>query len=141
MMENKGKIKVEAYVRDNNHAQDDRNSDVAQIAYISEYAESHDMEVEHWYIDKAKTGLNTKRLEYQRMKQDIENGNVEGKIILVRAIDRLHRNTRNLLLDAEWFKKFGVRIIGITDGIDTAAPDGIFTMTTKDASAMEGHAE
>ena len=100
-MENKGKIKVEAYVRDNNHAQDDRNSDVAQIAYISEYAESHDMEVEHWYIDKAKTGLNTKRLEYQRMKQDIENGNVEGKIILVRAINRLHLNTRNLLLDAE----------------------------------------
>ena len=101
MMENKGKIPVVAYVRYSSHAQDDGNSVAAQIACISEYAESHNMEVEHWYIDKAKTGLNTKRLEYQRMKQDIENGNVEGKIILVGAINRLHRNTRNLLLDAE----------------------------------------
>ena len=104
MMDNKGKMMVEAYVKCSNHTQDDRNNDTAQIACISEYAKSHNMEVEHWYIDKAKTGLNTKRLEYQRMKQDIENGNVEGKIILVGAINRLHRNTRNLLLDAEWFK-------------------------------------
>ena len=138
MMDNKGKMMVEAYVKCSNHTQDDRNNDTAQIACTSEYAESHNMEVEHWYIDKAKTGLNTKRLEYQRMKQDIENGNVEGKIILVKTIDRLHRNIKDLLVDAEWFKKHDVRIIGITDGIDTAATNGKFAMTIKAATAMEG---
>lgn len=131
------KIKVVAYVRYSSHAQDDGNSVAAQTACISEYAESHNMEVEHWYIDMAKTGRNTKRPEYQRMKQDIENGIVEGKVILVRAIDRMHRNAKNQLVDADWCKKFGIRIIGITDGIDTDAPNGKFAMTIKAATAEE----
>ena len=95
------KIKVVAYVRYSSHAQDDGNSVAAQTSCAAEYAASHNMEIEHWYIDMAKTGRNTERLEYQRMKQDIENGNVEGKIILVKAIDRLHRNIKDLLVDAE----------------------------------------
>ena len=95
------------------------------------------MEIENYYIDTAKTGRNTKRPEYQKMKQDIENGNVEAKIILVRAIDRLHRNAKNQLEDVEWCEKYGIRIIGIIDGTDTADSNNKFILTIKAATAEE----
>lgn len=110
-MDNK-KIKALAYVRYSSHAQDDGNSVAAQTNCIEEYAKTHNMEMEQWYIDMAKTGRNTNRPEYQRMKHDIENGNVEAKVILVRALDRMHRNAKNQLVDAEWCEKQGIRIIG-----------------------------
>ena len=129
--------KVIAYIRYSSHAQDDGNSVPAQINCITDYAETHNMEIENYYIDTAKTGRNTKRPEYQKMKQDIENGNVEAKIILVRAIDRLHRNAKNQLEDVEWCEKYGIRIIGIIDGTDTADSNNKFILTIKAATAEE----
>lgn len=131
------KIKALAYVRYSSHAQDDGNSVAAQTNCIEEYAKTHNMEMEQWYIDMAKTGRNTNRPEYQRMKHDIENGNVEAKVILVRALDRMHRNAKNQLVDAEWCEKHGIRIIGITDGTDTATESSKLLITVKAAVAED----
>ncbi len=111
-------IKVLGYIRYSSHSQDDGNSASAQMTTIENYAELHGMEIENYYIDMAKTGRNTNRPQYQKMIEDIKNGNVEAKAIIVRAVDRLHRNAKNQLADLVWFAENGIRFI-TADGIDT----------------------
>ncbi len=130
-------IKGVAYIRYSSHAQDEVNSVAAQTTTIGEYAEKHGIEIENYYIDMAKTGRNTKRPEYQRMKSDIENGNVEAKIILVRALDRLHRNSKNQLTDIDWLIKNNIRLISITDGVDTDKETSKLLITVRAAVAEE----
>jgi DNA integration/recombination protein len=111
--------KANAYIRYSTHNQDEGNSIAAQTTTIENYAKLHNMEIEKCYIDMARTGRNTNRPEYKRMIEDIKNGNVEAKCIIVRALDRLHRNAKNQLADFEWFAEHGIRLISVTEGIDT----------------------
>ncbi|MCR4645342.1 MAG: recombinase family protein [Oscillospiraceae bacterium] len=136
-MQKYNSLSAVAYVRYSSHMQDDGNSVAAQTTSISTYAESNGMEIEGWYIDMARTGRNTNRQEYQRMKQDIEDGKVQAKVILVRAIDRMHRNAKNQLIDVEWCEKHGIRIIGVSDGTDTATEASKLLITVKAAVAED----
>ncbi len=130
--------KVIGYVRYSSHAQDDGNSVASQIQCITDYAEKHNMEIENWYIDTAKTGRNINRPNYKQMIDDIKNNQVKARTILVRAIDRLHRNTKNTLIDTDFFEKHYIRLIGITDGIDTADDNySKFALTIKAAAAED----
>ena len=137
MKKNDVKEKALSYIRYSSHMQDDGNSVAAQTTCISNYVEANDMEIEGWYIDMAKTGRNTNRPEYQRMKQDIEDGKVEAKVILVRALDRMHRNAKNQLIDVEWCEQHGIRIIGVADGTDTATEASKLLITVKAAVAED----
>lgn len=131
------KIKAFAYIRYSSHNQDEGNSIAAQTTTIENYAESHNMEIENYYIDMARTGRNTNRPEYKRMIEDIKNGNVKAKCIIVRAIDRLHRNAKNQLADLEWFSEHGIRLISVTDGIDTETETSKLLTTIKAAVAED----
>lgn len=128
---------VLAYIRYSSHNQDDGNSIAAQTTTIENYVNSHNMEIENYYIDMAKTGRNTNRLQYQKMREDIKNKNVSAKCIVVRAIDRLHRNAKNQLDDLEWFAENGIRLISITDGIDTETETSKLLTTIKAAVAED----
>ncbi|MCM1222249.1 MAG: recombinase family protein [Lachnospiraceae bacterium] len=129
--------KVLAYLRYSSHNQDDGNSIIAQKTTIENYVNSHNMEVENCYIDMAKTGRNTNRPQYQQMLEDIKNKNVSAKCIIVRAIDRLHRNAKNQLDDLEWFAEHGIRLISVTDGIDTETETSKLLTTIKAAVAED----
>lgn len=48
--------KIIGYIRYSSHAQDDGNSVAAQTTCIEQYATAHDMEIEKFYIDTAKSG-------------------------------------------------------------------------------------
>ena len=66
--------KIIGYIRYSSHAQDDGNSVAAQTTCIEQYATAHDMEIEKFYIDTAKSGRFTEnRPEYNRMKEEIQN--------------------------------------------------------------------
>lgn len=130
-------VKVLAYIRYSSHNQDDGNSVSAQISCIEKYCADHGMEVEKYYIDEAKTGRNTNRPQYQQMLHAIENGTFDAKIIVVRAIDRLHRNAKNQLSDLEWLAKHCMRLISVTDGIDTATETSKLLTTIKAAVAED----
>lgn len=129
---------VIGYVRYSSHAQDDGNSIAAQISTIEKYAADHNMEVEEFFIDTAKTGRNTNRPHYQEMKRKIENGELASKTIIVRALDRLHRNAKNQLDDLEWFDRHDIRLIAVNDGTDTKSHDfSKLALTVKAAVAEE----
>lgn len=113
-------IMVLAYIRYSSHNQDDGQSVASQISEIDEYCKAHGMEVEKYYIDKAKTGRNTNRPQYQEMKDDLENHVVEARTIVVADLDRHHRRAYNQMGDIEWCERNGIRLISVQDNIDTA---------------------
>lgn len=129
--------KVLAYIRYSSHNQDEGNSLAAQTTTIENFVNSHKLEIERIYTDMAKTGRNTNRPEYQKMLEDIKDGNVEAKCIIVRAVDRLHRNAKNQLTDMEWFANNGIRFISVMDGIDTATETSKLITTIKAAVAED----
>lgn len=76
--------KIIGYIRYSSHAQDDGNSVAAQTTCIEQYATAHDMEIEKFYMDTAKSGRFTEnRPEYNRMKEEIQNGTIQAKTIVV----------------------------------------------------------
>lgn len=134
-------IYVLAYIRYSSHAQDDGNSVAAQSTCIEKYAEANGMVIENYYIDMARSGRNTNRERYQQLKKDIEEGNVQAKVIIVRVLDRLHRNAANQLDDLEWFEKHGIRLIAVNDGTDTASRNYSKLITTVKAAVAEEYSD
>lgn len=130
-----------AYIRYSSHAQDDGNSVAAQSSCIEKYAETNGMEIENYYIDMARSGRNTNREQYQKLKKDIEERNIKSKIIIVRALDRLHRNATNQLDDLELFEKYGIRLIAVNDGTDTASSNYSKLITTVKAAVAEEYSD
>lgn len=134
--------KIIGYIRYSSHAQDDGNSVAAQTTCIEQYATAHDMEIEKFYIDTAKSGRFTEnRPEYNRMKEEIQNGTVQAKTIVVRALDRLHRNAAHQLEDLTFFEKQNIRLIAVTDGTDTASKSYNKLITTVKAAVAEEYSE
>ena len=111
--------KILVYIRYSSHNQDNGNSVASQLATIQAYVDANGLEIEKIYIDTARTGRNTNRPQYQQMIDDIEQGRVEAGTIVVRGLDRLHRNAGNYSADREFFEKHKIRFVSILDGIDT----------------------
>lgn len=112
-----------AYLRYSSHAQDRGNSIEAQLTCINNYASAHNIKIEKYYTDVAKSGRYTyNRHQYLQMKADFESGELKSKTIISRALDRYHRHTSNQLLDLDWIEDNGIRLIAINDSIDTASP-------------------
>ncbi len=72
-----------------------------------------------YYIDDGYTGLNTNRPNFQRMIQDIENGNIN--CIITKDLSRLSRNSfeANYYIEM-YFLERNVRYISVLDNVDTS---------------------
>ena len=82
-----------------------------------EYARSKGWEVYAIYEDPAKTGRNSRRPSLQRMIADIRAGRVT--IVVVHRLDRLYRNLESLLKFIRLIKVYKVRLVSVTEQIDT----------------------
>lgn len=95
---------------------------------LSKYAESHNIEIEKFYDDKAKSGTKDNRDNFQQMIQDCKKKEVQA--ILVWKTDRFARNTQDSLYYKMKLDKLGIDLISITQPIDTSSPEGnlMYTM-------------
>ena len=83
------------------------------------------------FTDKA-TGSNTDREGLQTLMLKVEAGDV----VLVKKLDRLGRNTLDMLDLIEQFTKLGVAVRFIDDGISTDGPMGTMVITILAAVAQ-----
>jgi site-specific DNA recombinase len=82
-----------------------------------EYVRSKGWLIAGLYADPDRTGRNSKRPDLQRMIRDIESGKVT--VIVVHRLDRLYRNLESLLRFLRFLKRYRVRLVSVTEQIDT----------------------
>ncbi len=110
-------------VSTDNQAEKDFSSCEAQEEKIRAFIKSQN----HWkvfkvYSDPGYTGANINRPALQEMLEDIKQGKIN--IILVYKIDRLTRSPRDFYQLIEFFEKYNVDFISITERFDTSTPAG-----------------
>ena len=95
------------------------NSVATQRSILRTYARSADLRDLREYVDDGYSGTDTHRPAFQRMQRDIEEGLVNT--VMVKDLSRLARNSgvANALMD-EYFPLHRVRLISVSEGIDTA---------------------
>lgn len=82
-----------------------------------EYARSKGWDIYAIYADPAKTGRNSRRPSLQKMIGDIRAGRVT--VVVIHRLDRLYRNLESLLKFIRMIKTYKVRLVSVTEQIDT----------------------
>ena len=90
----------------------------------------HELGVEQVFIDRM-SGKNTDRPELKRMMNYVR----EGDVVIVEAISRFARNTKDLLELVEQLTAKQVEFISKNEAIDTTTPTGKFMLTVFGAVA------
>lgn len=110
-----------AYVRASTPEEVRQGSNERQKEAIRQYLDQKGYEIEI-FEDKAKSGKNTQRPEFERMLKSLE---MKPKIVIVSKIDRFARSLSDLLKTLEYLDQNGVGFVSVNDpGIDTTTPNG-----------------
>jgi len=110
-------------VSTDNQAEKEFSSCEAQEEKIKAFIKSqNNWEVFKVYSDPDYTGANLNRLALQELLQDIKQGEIN--IVLVYKIDRLTRLPKDFYQLIEFFEKYKVDFISITEKFDTSTPAG-----------------
>jgi DNA invertase Pin-like site-specific DNA recombinase len=110
-----------AYVRASTQEEVRQGSNERQKDVIIQYAKSKGYELE-FFEDKAKSGKNTQRPEFERMLKSLDK---KPHIVIVSKIDRFARSLSDLLKTLEYLDQKGIGFVSVNDsGIDTTTPNG-----------------
>lgn len=120
------------YARYSSHNQTEQSIE-GQIAQAEAYAKAHDYRIVKIYADRAKTGTNDNRDEFQKMLRD--SAKKSFSVIIVWKVDRFGRNREEITFNKHRVKKHGVRVEYVAENI-TQGPEGVIL-----ESVLEGMAE
>ncbi len=104
-----------------------------QLRVCNEYAKSHDILILDTYIDRAMTGTNDNRPDFQRMLKD--SSRREWNYVLVYKFDRFSRNKYETAIHKKALKDNGTKVVSATEFVPET-PEGIIF-----ESMLEGYAE
>lgn len=90
---NNNLIRMAAYCRVSTDSADQVNSFMAQVAYYSDYIDSHDnMTLVDIYADEGITGTSVnKRTDFKRLIKDCQNRKIDR--VIVKSVQRFARNS------------------------------------------------
>ena len=125
-------MNVVIYARYSSHQQTEQSIE-GQLEVCYSYARENQMIVVGEYIDRAMTGQNNHRPQFQRMMKDSNKHTFQA--VLVYQLDRFSRNRYDSAVSKHDLKKNGVRVISAREQISTDA-SGILI-----ESVLEGMAE
>lgn len=91
----------------------------AQQRYIKAYAYQNHYKITKFYCDRAKSGKNMNRPEFQKMLEDSKKGNFQ--VIIVHKLDRFSRNTVDTLQTIDELKNRGVDVVSAYERIESNA--------------------
>lgn len=120
------------YARYSSDSQSEQSID-GQLRVCNEYAKSHDITIVNTYIDRAMTGTNDNRPDFQRMIKD--SSRREWDYVLLYKLDRFSRNKYEMAVHKKTLRDNGVRVISATEYIPDS-PEAIIL-----ESMLEGYAE
>lgn len=104
-----------------------------QIRECMAYAEHHDLMIVDTYIDRAMTGTNDNRNDFQRMLKDAQKKAWE--VVLVYKLDRFSRNKYEMAIHKKTLRDCGISLVSAKEHIPEG-PEGIIL-----ESLLEGMAE
>lgn len=120
------KLRCYLYTRVSTQMQVDGYSLDAQQDRLKKEAIHRSMQVVAIFSDEGKSGKNTTgRPQFQEMMRRIQNGN-EDRVdyVLVFKLSRFGRNAADVLNNLQIMQDFGVNLICVEDGIDSASAAG-----------------
>lgn len=120
------------YARYSSHNQQEQSIE-GQLAAAYNYAEKKGYTIVKEYCDRAKTGTNDNREEFQRMLSDCAKK--QFSVIIVWKVDRFGRNREEITFNKYRAKKHGVRVEYVAETI-SEGPEGVIL-----ESVLEGMAE
>ncbi len=110
-----------AYVRASTQEEVRQGSNERQKETIRQYLDQREYEIEI-FEDKAKSGKNTLRPEFERMMKSLDR---KPQIVIISKIDRFARSLSDLLRTLEYLDQNDVGFVSVNDqGIDTTTPNG-----------------
>ena len=108
------KKKYGGYIR---LSEEDGNNESVSVGnqrkIISQFAEENDIDLVEFYIDDGYKGYKMSRPDFDRMKEDLEDGVIDG--VIVKDLSRFGRNAPRTQILLEDFAKEGKEIISIND--------------------------
>ena len=120
------------YARYSSHSQTEQSIE-GQIAAARQYAEAKGYNVIREYIDRAKTGRNDNRAEFQRMLSDTAKRQFD--IIICWKVDRFGRSREEITFNKYKCKKNGVKVEYVAEQLSNT-PESVIL-----ESVLEGMAE
>ncbi|MDD3337839.1 MAG: recombinase family protein [Lachnospiraceae bacterium] len=120
------------YARYSSHNQGEQSIE-GQLAAAQKYAEAKGYTIVHEYIDRAMTGRNDNRDEFQKMLSDCSKK--QFQVIILWKVDRFGRNREEITFNKYRAKKNGVRVEYVAENVPDA-PEGVIL-----ESVLEGMAE
>jgi DNA invertase Pin-like site-specific DNA recombinase len=88
-----------------------------QPEIAEEYARAHGAKEIKLFEDAGRSGKNSQRPGFQRMLYEIKAGRVD--VVVFHRLDRVFRNLKSLLSFIDLLKKYNVRVISVTENLDT----------------------
>ena len=111
-------MKAVIYVRYSSAGQSEQSIE-GQLRVCKEYAERTGYTVINEYIDRATTGTNDNRPEFQRMLGDAKRK--EFTAVIVYKLDRFARNKYHSVIHKHALKKLDVKILSATEMLSDSA--------------------
>ena len=112
-----------AYVRYSDHKQDDGFSVEYQMTEIDEFMYRNGMEQPKYHIDQAISGTKVAGREaFFELVNDVKEGFVD--VIVVYKLNRIFRNAYESQKYRKLFKKYGVKLMSVTQQIDEETSAG-----------------
>ena len=121
-------MKVGIYVRVSTTQQIDRDSLKTQEERLRQYCKAHNYEIykNKVYKDEGISAKDTKRPAFEELMRDIEAGKIQA--VIVTRLDRITRSLKDLINLMEFLQKHDVKLISLTENIDTTGPMGRFIL-------------
>jgi DNA invertase Pin-like site-specific DNA recombinase len=111
-------MNVVIYARYSSHSQTEQSIE-GQLKACYDYAKQNNMSVIAEYIDRAQSGTNDNRANFQKMIADSDRGQFQG--VLVYQLDRFARNRYDSATYKAKLKKNGVRVFSARENINDDA--------------------
>ena len=125
-------INAVIYARYSSHGQTEQSIE-GQLAKGHEYAKAKGYTIVHEYIDRAMTGRNDNREQFQQMLSD--TGKKQFSVIIVWKVDRFGRNREEIAFNKHTCKRNGVRVEYVAENLPDS-PEAVIL-----ESVLEGMAE